>query len=92
MSKKPFKCKQCGKEFKQNNDLRRHERAHKGTKTLKCDECGKNSYRLEILNDTDKKKKHKNSTERLCFAVNSLMTLTTEDISATANYETNIFW
>nr|XP_020009179.1 putative zinc finger protein 833 isoform X2 [Castor canadensis] len=40
-TKRPYKCKKCGKAFKWPCDLRNHERTHTGEKPYKCQQCGK---------------------------------------------------
>uniref|UniRef100_A0A8C5RL01 Uncharacterized protein n=1 Tax=Laticauda laticaudata TaxID=8630 RepID=A0A8C5RL01_LATLA len=41
MGNKPFKCTECGKNFKWNCLLISHKRIHTGDKPYKCTECGK---------------------------------------------------
>ncbi|CAG2225087.1 KRAB [Mytilus edulis] len=40
-SLKPFKCKDCGKEFWKESSLQTHMIQHSGEKPFKCKECGK---------------------------------------------------
>uniref|UniRef100_A0A8R1TZH3 C2H2-type domain-containing protein n=1 Tax=Onchocerca volvulus TaxID=6282 RepID=A0A8R1TZH3_ONCVO len=79
VNEKSFKCKLCDKEFKYRRSLKRHEFSHTGIKPFKCDECGRIFNRKDNLKIH--KNRHKNSVER---PLNSLMTLTTKNISATS--------
>nr|XP_019606989.1 PREDICTED: zinc finger protein 677-like [Rhinolophus sinicus] len=38
---KSYKCKDCGKAFSKNSNLRNHEIIHSGQRPYKCNECGK---------------------------------------------------
>ncbi|OZC06450.1 zinc finger, C2H2 type [Onchocerca flexuosa] len=76
-----FKCMLCGKELKYRRDLKRHAFLHTGIKPFKCDECGREFN--QKFNLIEHQKRHKDTTERPYSAVNSLMTLKTEDIAAT---------
>ncbi|XP_036593865.1 zinc finger and SCAN domain-containing protein 30-like [Trichosurus vulpecula] len=38
---KVYECNECEKTFKQNSDLRKHQRVHMGVKPHKCTQCGK---------------------------------------------------
>ncbi|VDP19935.1 unnamed protein product [Onchocerca flexuosa] len=77
----------CGKELKYRRDLKIHELSHTGIKPFKCDECGREFSRKCGLRKHQKRQK--DSIQRSYFAVNSLMTLKTEDIAATTFFYSN---
>uniref|UniRef100_A0A4W5QKE1 C2H2-type domain-containing protein n=1 Tax=Hucho hucho TaxID=62062 RepID=A0A4W5QKE1_9TELE len=46
---KPYVCSDCGKSFKQENRLIRHQRTHTGEKPYDCPDCDKSFARLDNL-------------------------------------------
>ncbi|KRF85069.1 uncharacterized protein Dvir_GJ17135 [Drosophila virilis] len=48
-SKKPFKCKTCGKTFGSNANLLRHNRIHTGERPFKCSKCSKSFTQASSL-------------------------------------------
>ena len=45
--KKPFQCKECGKNFTQEGHLKTHERIHTAEKSFSCSSVVRNSYFTE---------------------------------------------
>ncbi|XP_015267630.1 PREDICTED: zinc finger protein 436-like [Gekko japonicus] len=46
---KSYRCSDCGKNYRRNTDLLRHQRTHTGEKPYLCLECGKSFSRSSIL-------------------------------------------
>lgn len=57
-----FKCKTCGKTFKQSGHRNRHDKTHAPDKSHKCDQCGDRFHRTDELRAHSRIRKTKSTT------------------------------